>query len=161
MASTTAVTEPLPLVSASDLINPLLKVSDVMTPAPRTCSPVSTVLEAALVMRDAECGVVPVTEAGRPVGLLTDRDIALALPDHEDDLARAPVGDIMTGEPVTVSSESGLETALDRLGGEGVRRVLVVDHDGLLVGILSWTDLVPHLSERGTGRVVSRIVENR
>lgn len=161
MATTPAATEPLPLVSAADLINPLLKVADVMTPAPRTCSPASTVLEAVLVMRDANCGVVPVTEAGRPVGLITDRDIALALPAHEDDLARTPVGDIMTGEMVTVPSDAGIDTAMGRLGGEGVRRVLAVDGDGLLAGILSWTDLVPHLSERGVGRVVSRIVENR
>jgi CBS domain-containing protein len=151
----------MPLVSASDLVNPLLKVSDAMTPAPRTCSPASTVLEAVMVMRDADCGVVPVTDAGRPVGLLTDRDIALALPAHETDLARTPVGDVMSRQVITVQRDSTLDSAMERLGGEGVRRVLVVDADGLLAGILSWTDLVPHLSERGLGRVVSRIVENR
>ena len=149
------------MISASDLINPLLKVADAMTPDPRTCSPASTVLEAALVMRDADCGVVPVTEAGRPVGLLTDRDIALALPDHETDLATTPVGDIMSRDLITVERDATLESAIEKLSGEGVRRVLVVDADGLLAGILSWTDLVPHLSERGIGWVVSRIVENR
>jgi CBS domain-containing protein len=161
MPDTMTASDPLPLATASDLINPLLKVSDAMTPAPRTCSPASTVLEAALVMRDADCGVVPVTEAGRPVGVLTDRDIALAMPDHEDDLARTPVGDIMNRDLITVPRDSTLDSAMDRLGGEGVRRVVVVDDAGLLAGIVSWTDLVPHLSERGLGRVVSRIVENR
>lgn len=161
MADNPSATEPQPLVSASDLINPLLTVSDVMTPAPRTCSPASTVLEAVLVMRDANCGVMPVTDAGRPVGLLTDRDIALALPEHETDLASTPVADIMTGDLVTVPSDAGLDTAIERLGGEGIRRILVVDGAGLLVGVLSCTDLVPHLSERGIGRVVSQVVENR
>ncbi len=161
MPDTTAVTDPMPLVSAADLVNPLLKVSDVMTPDPRTCSPASTALEAALVMRDAASGVVPVTEAGRPVGLLTDRDIAMALPDHPDDLARTAVEDIMTRDLVTVDRDATIETAMETLAGEGIRRVLVVNGDGRLVGILSWTDLVPHLSERGVGWVVSRIVENR
>lgn len=161
MADTITAAEPLPLVSAADLINPLLKVSDVMTTALRTCSPSSTVLEAALVMRDAGGGVVPVTDASRPVGLVTDRDIALALPEHEGELARMPIAEIMTQPVITVDRDATLDAAMERLGGEGVRRVLVVDSDGRLVGLLSWTDLVPHLSECGIGRVVSRIVENR
>lgn len=153
--------DPLSLVSAAELINPLLKVSDVMTPASRTCSSASTVLEAVMVMRDADCGVVPVTDAGRPVGLLTDRDIALALPGREGELAGTPVDRIMSEQLVTVDRDARIDAAMERLGGDGIRRVLVVDGDGMLAGILSWTDLLPHLSERGIGRVVSRIVENR
>jgi CBS domain-containing protein len=148
-------------VSPSDLINPLLKVGDAMTADPRTCSPASTVVEAVLVMRDADCGVIPVTEAGAPVGVLTDRDIALALPDHETDLARIPVTDLMTKDLVTVGRDDTIASAMEKLGGEGVRRLLVVDSEGRLVGVLSWTDLVPHVSERGLGQVVARLVEHR
>ena len=43
----------------------------------------------------------------------------------------------------------------------GCRRLLVVDGNDVLQGVLSWTDLVPYLSECGLGRVVSRIIENR
>ena len=79
-------------------------------------------------MRDADCGVVPVTEAGRPVGVLTDRDIALALPDHEDDLAPNAGRRRHETEPiVTVDRDATLDSAMERLGGEGVRRALVVD----------------------------------
>lgn len=161
MPAPVPATEPLPLVSASDLVNPLLKVGDAMTASPRSCSPASTVLEAAMLMRDAACGVVPVTDGGRPVGILTDRDIALALPDREAGLPTTPVSDLMSDRLVTVDRDATIESAMEKLGGEGVRRVLVVDADGLLAGILSWVDLVPHLSERGIGRVVSRVVENR
>lgn len=161
MAESTAVTEPMPLTTAADLVNPLRKVADAMTSSPRTCSPASSVVEAALVMRDAGCGVVPVTDAGRPVGLLTDRDIALALPDRDGDLSNATVADLMTGSIITVEQDDSLESAMGRLGQEGVRRLMVVGPDGTLAGILSWTDLVPHLSERGLGRVVARIAENR
>jgi CBS domain-containing protein len=153
--------EPVPLVSQADLVNPLLKVSDVMSADPRTCSPYSTVIEAVLIFRDADCGVIPVTEDGKPVGVLTDRDVALALADLEDDLAGAAVGEIMSKDVVTIEEDESLEVAVDRLGGEGLRRLLVVASSGSLRGILSWIDLVPHLSERGVGHVVSRIIAHR
>jgi CBS domain-containing protein len=149
------------LVTEADLVNPMLRVAEVMTVAPRTCAPASTVIEAVLIFRDADCGVVPVTEAGKPVGVLTDRDVALALMGHETDLARTPVGELMTRDVVTIDLDETLERALDKLGQHGIRRLLVVDGNDLLQGILSWSDLVPHLSPRGLGRVVSRIIENR
>jgi CBS domain-containing protein len=139
----------------------MLKVADAMTVAPRTCSPASTALEAVMIFRDEDCGMVPVTAAGKPVGILTDRDLALALPAHETDLGRTPVGDLMKTDLVTIDLDETLETAMERLGANGVRRLLVVDGNETLQGVLSWSDLVPHLSERALGRVVSRIVENR
>jgi len=160
-APTVAHPEPVPLVSPADLINPMLKVADAMTAGPRTCSPASSALEAVLVFRDAGCGLIPVTEAGRPVGVVTDRDIALALADHEDDLARTPVEALMTKQPTTISADAPLDAAVESLGGHGLRRLMAVDSEGRLVGVLSWTDLVPHLSDRGLGHAISRIVEHR
>jgi len=150
-----------PLGGHPDLINPDLKVSQAMTVAPRTCSPPSTVLEAVLIFRDADCGVVPITEVGKPVGVVTDRDVALALPGHETDLAVTPVSELMSKDVVTIGLDDSLELAMDKLGDYGVRRLLVVDDDGVLQGILSWSDLAPHLTQTALGRVVSRIVENR
>ena len=71
-------------MTPADEFNPLLTAADVMTPSPRTCSNFSTVLEAVLIFRDADCGLVPVLEDGKPIGVLTDRDVALALIDHGD-----------------------------------------------------------------------------
>src|SRR5690348_12305127 len=112
--------EPVPLVSPSDLVNPMLKVSDAMTAGPRTCSPESTALEAALIFRDADCGVVPVVADGRPVGILTDRDLALALPEREAELARTSVGELMTRDVVTIAADATLDAAIQRLGAAGV-----------------------------------------
>jgi len=152
---------PIPLVSESDMVNPLLTVADAMTPDPRTCSPFSTVLEAVLIFRDAECGVIPVIDSGVPIGVLTDRDVCLALADHENTLAGMTVGEIMSRYVVTIPSDASLVTAVDKLGREGLRRLLVVDSDGSLAGVLSWVDLIPHLSERTLGHVVSEIVQER
>jgi CBS domain-containing protein len=121
----------------------------------------STVLEAVLIFRDADCGSIPVTDAGQPLGILTDRDVALALANNEQGLSRRPVGELMKQDIVTIHVDASLEDAMTRLGDSGIRRLLVVDDNGVLQGILSWTDLIPHLSERGIGRVVSRIIENR
>jgi CBS domain-containing protein len=153
--------EPVPLVSPSDVVNPMLKVADAMTVGPRTCSPASSALEAVLVFRDAGCGVIPVTQEGQPVGVVTDRDIALALADHEADLASTPLDALMTRDLITIAADATLDAAVESLGGEGLRRLLVVDADGRLVGVLSWTNLTPHFSERGLGHVVSRILEHR
>jgi CBS domain-containing protein len=153
--------EPVPLLSSTDLVDPMLKVSDVMTAGPRTCSPVSSTLEAVMIFRDVDCGVIPVTQEGRPVGVVTDREIALALADHQADLASTPLDALMTRKVVTIAADASLDAAIESLGGEGLRRLLVVDADGRLVGVLSWTDLVPHLSERGLGHVVSWIDERR
>ncbi|MEO6808978.1 MAG: CBS domain-containing protein [Isosphaeraceae bacterium] len=149
--------EPIPLVSAADLLNPLVLVSDAMTAGPRTCSPFSSIVEAALIFRDADCGVIPVTEDGLPIGVLTDRDVALAVPEHNGILSNATVADLMTKDVVTIEVDATLETAVERLGDQGLRRLLVVDAENRLVGILSWTDLVPHLSDRGLGQVVTKI----
>jgi CBS domain-containing protein len=158
---TGAHSEPVPRVSPSDLINPMLKVSDAMTAGPRTCSRASSALEAVLVFRDGDCGVIPVTHEGRPVGVVTDRDIALALADHQADLASTPLEALMTPDVITIAADASLDEATELLGGKRLRRLLVIDADGRLVGVLSWTDLVPHLSERGLGHVVSRIVRGR
>ncbi len=152
---------PIPLVTPSDLVNPTERVGDVMTATPRTCYPASTVIEAVMIFRDADCGIIPITDAGKVLGVLTDRDVALALAGRETTLSETPVQEIMSTDLVTIGFDDTLDVAVERLGNEGVRRLMVVDNEGLLVGILSWVDLIPHLSERGLGRVVSLIAEHQ
>ena len=55
--------------------------ADIMRPDPRTCSPFSTVLETTVIFRVEDCEAVPVVDAGKPVGIVSDRDVVLALPD--------------------------------------------------------------------------------
>ena len=148
------------VVTAADRINPMMTAADVMTAAPRTCSTFSTVLEAVLIFRDADCGLVPVLEDGKPVGVLTDRDVALALIDHRDALPAMSVAEIMTRGVVTVPPEASLDVVNEKFGeGGGVRRLLVVDSGGQLLGVISWSDLAPHVSERGIGGVAQQVVE--
>ena len=114
--------------------------TDVMTAAPRTCSPFSTILEAALIFRDEDCGVVPVLDDGKPVGILTDRDIALALIEFPD-LHGRPVAEVMSREVVAILPTDRLDAIHAKLAEAHLRRLLVVDPAGQLVGIVSQSDL--------------------
>ena len=146
------------LATAADQVNPILRAEDIMTPSPRSCSNFSTVLEAVLIFRDADCGAVPVMEEGRPIGVLTDRDVALALAEYPD-LSIRPVTDIMSRKVISVDPQDTLKTVKEKFGDSGVRRLLVVGPDNVLRGIISWADIAPHLSDRGVGQVVSEVVE--
>ena len=135
-----------------------LTAADLMTPSPRTCSPFSTVTEAALIFRDEDCGAVPVLEDGKPVGLLTDRDVALAAAEYPD-LPDRPVSDLMSQGVVTVPADLPLEQVEAKFGEAAVRRLLVVDAKGQLLGIVAWADLVAHLPEGEVGQVVAEVIE--
>lgn len=122
------------------------KASDLMTPSPRTCSPFSSVLEAVLIFRDARCGAVPIVNAGQPVGILTDRDVVLALAEHPD-IVNLPVSDVMTQGAITVGPDASFEEVRAKFGEHEVGRLLVVDSIGQLHGIIAWADLAPYLPE--------------
>ncbi len=133
--------------------------ADVMTASPRTCSTFSTVLEAAMIFRDADCGAVPVVDEGVPVGVLTDRDVALGLVDHGADLGRLAVSALMTSGVVAIGPNESIEAVADRFADKAVRRLLVIDPSGQLVGIIAWADLFGHISDRRVGQVVTEVVD--
>jgi len=132
--------------------------ADVMTTSPRTCSRFSRVIEAVMIFKDEDCGMVPVVEEGKPIGVVTDRDVALALGSF-DNLVDRPVADIMTTRIVSVGPQTPLADAASMFVQEGVRRLLVVDSDGQLLGVIGWKDVGDELPNRVVGQVVSSIVE--
>ncbi len=125
----------------------------VMTRHPRTCSAFSSVLEASVLFQDAECGAVPVVDAGRPVGILTDRDVALAVANNPD-LGNLPVAEFMRKDVVTVAPDASMEEVTELFSRHGVHHLLVVDAVGQLQGIIAWSDLAPHVSDASLGRMV-------
>lgn len=108
------------------------------------------VVEAAERMRSQHVGDLIVVEeraGGRaPVGILTDRDIVVAIVAKRASLSSVTVGDAMSVALLTVNKDNGIEHALREMRRVGVRRAPVVDEDGLLVGVLSIDDVVDHLA---------------
>jgi CBS domain-containing protein len=119
---------------------------DVMTASPRTCSPFSSVLEAVMIFRDADCAAVPVVDDGVPVGVLTDRDVALASTDVDAPLTRL-VTDIMSQGAISVTPDTPLEEVREKFGEHAAHYLLVVDVAGQLQGIITSSDLAPATTE--------------
>jgi len=112
-----------------------------------TVSRSDEVVAAAQLMRSKHVGylvvVEPVSGGGsRPVGVLSDRDIVIAVVAREVDPRTLRVGDIMTPEPATVGESESVEEALRTMRQFGVRRLPVVNPHGELCGIVAVDDVL-------------------
>jgi CBS domain-containing protein len=118
-----------------------------------------SVLEAACRMEERRVGtLVIVDDAGKPAGLLTDRDLALRVVAAGRDPRATPVGEVMTVHPKTVSEGTPIESALSLMRSGSFRRLPVVNDDGKLVGIVSLDDVLGLLAEEFAliGRLLER-----
>jgi CBS domain-containing protein len=119
-----------------------MKIETLMTRPVRACAPTDTLDTAAHLMWEGDCGIVPVVDAdGRPVGVLTDRDVCMSALFNGAPLGELPVGRAMSRELVCVSTSDSIHDALDRMRERRVRRLPVVDGEGRLVGLLSLADM--------------------
>ena len=116
-----------------------MNIRDVMTLDPQTVSPQDSIQRAARIMRDQDTGVVPVVDNGRPVGVVTDRDIVVRAVAEDGKLNR-PIGEIVSGSMVSVSPDTSTREAAELMSEHQVRRLPVVEDDRL-VGIVSIGDL--------------------
>lgn len=107
-----------------------------------TLPPDAPCVEAARLMREAAVGCVVVTEEGRPLGVVTDRDLVLRVMALGRDAAKEPLRDIMAGEPIFLGSERQVDEVLQTMAEQGVRRMPVVNEAGLLEGIITMDDLL-------------------
>ncbi|MBL8325277.1 MAG: CBS domain-containing protein [Rubrivivax sp.] len=105
---------------------------------------------AAQLMRDHHVGAIVVTEEKaegvRVSGIVTDRDLAIEVLARGGDASRVPVSRLVSGPPVGVDARAGVEHAVRAMEAVGVRRLLVHDEAGHLVGLLSLDDLLPALA---------------
>jgi CBS domain-containing protein len=143
-----------------------VRVKQIMTPDPARCTPEASAQEAAVLMRDHDCGSIPVVEnttSNRLIGTVTDRDLAirgLAVGKGPGTLVR----EVMTPDPVTCVPEDEVEDLRQVMIERQVRRVPVVDGDGILVGIVAQADIAREegaASDREVGRIVEAISEPR
>ncbi|MGW7195324.1 CBS domain-containing protein [Streptomyces chryseus] len=116
------------------------KVREVMTAAPVTVGPQTSVAEVARVMRDEGIGAVLVAEGDELRGLVTDRDLAVRIVAREGNIGDYSAADACSDELITVSLDDDLGRAVSLMRRHAVRRLPVVE-DGLPVGIVSLGDL--------------------
>ena len=107
-----------------------------------TASAQMTVDQAAQAMRSKNVGALVVVNAGRPIGMLTDRDIAIEVVAKGLDPGMARVGDVMHRKPVTILQDQGILDAVKTFARTGVRRLPVVTKSGVLVGVIAVDDVI-------------------
>jgi CBS domain-containing protein len=123
------------------------------------------VQQAAKLMRDHHIGALVVTEgsaaARRPVGIVTDRDMVVEVVAADVNYSTLTVGDIMSERPATVKETAGLFEAIAQMRAGGVRRLVVVDANERLVGIVAMDDLITVLAEELSALAQAIRVEQR
>ena len=118
-----------------------MKVSEAMTASVVTVSRDTPLADAARLMRDSDVGPLPVADAGRLVGVLTDRDITIrAVADGKDPFSTR-VDEVMTPKVVCCLDTDEVERAAEMMQSAQLRRLLVVDEAGRLAGIVSLGDI--------------------
>lgn len=121
-----------------------MKVKDVMTPHPQAIWLTESLTDAASMMWENDCGVLPIIKDQKVVGMITDRDICMAAAIRESNPASVSVEEVMTGQVYGVSPEDDIDQALQLMQQHQIRRVPVITPDGELKGILSMNDIVLH-----------------
>ena len=135
-------------------------VTSVMTANPACCRRDTPLQQVAQLMIDHDCGQIPVVDAGnKPVGVVTDRDIAIRIVAPGKDPGRATAADAMSTPCKTVTNSTSLRDCVCLMEAEQVRRIPVVDDAGALVGIVSIADIALAGKDEATAEIVKEVSE--
>lgn len=140
----------------------VLKVRDLMTPDPVCCIPDTNLREVARKMKENDCGLIPVVDSFdtlKPIGTITDRDIAIRVVAEGKNPLELKAGDCMTRQCITVRDEDSLEDCVRIMEKNQIRRVVVVDRSGRCCGIIAQADIARKANAKTTAEVVEQISE--
>lgn len=118
-----------------------MRIAELMTGTVQCVSPEQTIDDAARVMAEHDIGAVPVAENDKPIGVITDRDIAVRAVAQNRDPSTTPVREVMTKQVICCRDTDSVEEAAALMEQHQVRRLLIVDYDECLCGIVSLGDL--------------------
>ncbi len=134
-----------------------MQVQEVMTRNPVCCAPETRLSDAARLMAEHDCGELPVLdEGGRPIGVVTDRDICCRGMAQEKG-PDASVREVMSRPAVTTTPDADLDDCCRTLEENQIRRIPVVDETGRCCGMVSQADIARHASEDATASLVRDI----
>ena len=122
-------------------------------------SPETSVQDAARLMRDHNVGFLPVCDpAGRAIGVITDRDLAIRLCAEDGAAGQTQVGTLMTRELVSCRPDDQLADAEELMARNRKQRVLVLDEIGAVAGVITLTDVIVRDSDKHAARTYRKIV---
>lgn len=126
-----------------------MKVRDALIQNVRFCKPDANLAAVSEILWKAGCGSLPVVENGRVIGMITDRDIAIALGTRNVRPSEVSVRDVSLPKLFYATADEDIHIALRTMGAQKVRRLPVVDSKGVLEGILCLDDIVLFAEEGG------------
>lgn len=136
-----------------------MRVRDVMTRYMEVVLQGDTVDTVAQKMKRLNVGVMPVYHGGEPIGIITDRDITIRVVAEGHDPTKTSAADIMTPDVVFCKEDDDVREAADIMRERQIRRLLVMDGSGTMVGIVSLGDLASVMPEEDTGEVIRAVSE--
>ena len=123
--------------------------NEVMTKNPVCCLPGDPVAKVAQLMKSTDIGSVPIVEderSKRLVGIVTDRDLAVKMVAEGRDAKTATAEEVMSRSLVTCHPQDDVDTAVDAMSGNQLRRLPVVDDNGKIVGIIAQADVATRVN---------------
>ena len=131
-----------------------MKVRDIMNKTPKSCDRSANLAAITEAIWTNDCGTLPVVdETGKVVGMITDRDICVALGTRNQRASEVTVGEVLSQELFACAPDDEIHTALETMKAQRIRRLPVLDQAGRLQGILCLNDLALH-AEKQTGKKV-------
>ena len=124
-----------------------MQIKEVMTANPTCCIPSDTAQTAAIIMRDEDTGIVPIVEGKgdrQLVGVVTDRDLCVGVIANAatTDLLNVPIEQCMTTKVISCKPDEDVDAVLVAMQENQIRRVVVVDDENKIQGIVSMADLM-------------------
>jgi len=136
-----------------------MRVRDVMVRNVKFCSPEANLAAVAEKFWKDGCGTLPVVEDRRVLGIITDRDICIALGTRNQKAAEVLVKDVALPKLFYCSPEDDIHAALKTMSAQKVRRLPVIDTNGALQGILCLDDIVLFAEEKAADLTYFDVVE--
>jgi CBS domain-containing protein len=118
-----------------------MNVGDIMTQNPETTQMTNPIVDVAAIMRDINVGFIPVMNGDILAGVVTDRDIVIRGVAENMDLSSTSIGEIVSSDIQAVSTDTNIDEAASIMEDHKIRRLPVVDEDGMLVGVCSLGDI--------------------
>jgi CBS domain-containing protein len=119
-----------------------MRIKDIMTPEPRVAQLNATAAEAAALMMDGDCGILPVVDEGQLVGVVTDRDLFIALATRNTRACDLVLGEVAQRTVHTCAPDDDVQEALQTMRRYRIRRLPVTGFGDRVVGIVSMNDIV-------------------
>jgi CBS domain-containing protein len=135
-----------------------MKVREIMSSDVKTCRAETNLAEVVKLMWERDCGALPVVRAdGNVSGMITDRDICVAIATKGRTADQIAVRDVVAGKARTCAPDDDALVALQTMKSHRVRRLPVVDAEGRLKGILSLNDVITHAGAASSTEIMSTI----